>query len=304
MKKLFTSTSLFIFVIMLTAAFTGSVSAQQTVVVNYDFASAVAGTPCTATPLTMASGVTSTFTTGGTGGGTCTTPAGTAVASPPAFVANSLNQSVSLTSFAAGSTNYFQFQLSGVTNFKDYMLFFQSLRSGTGPVNLDVQYSTNGTTFTTFQTINPGNGAVASFNIDLSAVPAIENQPNVFFRLLGRDGTGSTGTLRIDNFQVAATSTLAPTAATVNVGGRVVNSSGRALARARITLTDGSGIVRTATTNPSGYYRFADVAAGQTIILNGVAKGYMFTQPTQVVSLDSDAVNVNFTAYPSSDSVK
>jgi hypothetical protein len=129
----------------------------QTVLVNYDFASATAGTPCTATPLTTATGVTSTFTTGGTGGGACTTPTGTAAASPPAFVANASNQAVSLSSFAAGSTNYFQFQLSGVSAYQDYMLFFQTRRSGTGPVNVDVQYSLNGTTFTTFATIQPPN---------------------------------------------------------------------------------------------------------------------------------------------------
>ncbi|HLM61775.1 MAG TPA: hypothetical protein VK308_13295, partial [Pyrinomonadaceae bacterium] len=156
-----------VFLLLVSAAFSSQVSAQ-TVLVNYDFASAVAGTPCTAAPLTTASGITSTFTTGGTGGGTCTTPAGTAATAPPAFVANAANQSVSLTSFATGSTNFFQFQLSGGDGFRDYMLFFQLQRSGTGPLNADIQYSTNGTTFTTFQTVNPGNGVFAAFNIDLS----------------------------------------------------------------------------------------------------------------------------------------
>lgn len=54
----------------------------QTLLVNYDFASAIAGTPCTATPLTIASGVTSTFTSGGTNGGTCTTPLGHSMWNP------------------------------------------------------------------------------------------------------------------------------------------------------------------------------------------------------------------------------
>jgi len=164
-----------VFLLLVSAAFSSQVSAQ-TVLVNYDFASAVAGTPCTAAPLTTASGITSTFTTGGTGGGTCTTPAGTAATAPPAFVANAANQSVSLTSFATGSTNFFQFQLSGGDGFRDYMLFFQLQRSGTGPLNADIQYSTNGTTFTTFQTVNPGNGVFAAFNIDLSAMTTFRSK--------------------------------------------------------------------------------------------------------------------------------
>jgi hypothetical protein len=176
----------------------------QTLVANYDFASAVAGTPCTASALSTATGVTSTFSTGGTGGGTCTTPAGTAVAAPPAFVANANNQAVSLTSFAAGSTNYFQFQLSNVDSFIDYKLFFQAQRSATGPVNADVQWSTDGTTFNTFQTVSPGNGVYSSFNVDLSALPFIENQPTVYFRISGSGGTGVGGTFRIENFQVQA----------------------------------------------------------------------------------------------------
>lgn len=222
-KLLFTTIAAFF--VLLTSA---SVWAQTTLV-NYDFASAVAGTPCTASPLTTASGVTSTFTTGGTGGGTCTTPAGTAAASPPAFVANAANQAVSLSSFAAGSSNFFQFQLSGVGNFQDYRLFFQSQRSGTGPVNADIQYSTNGTTFTTFQTVNPGNGVFAAFTVDLSTIAAIENQPTVYFRILGSGGTGAAGTFRIDNFQVQATAapaTVAPTITSANNATFTVGQAG------------------------------------------------------------------------------
>ncbi len=276
--------------------FSSTINAQ-TLLVNYDFASAVAGTPCTASTLnTPPAGVTSTFTTGGTGGGTCTTPAGTAATAPPAFVANAANQSVSLTSFAAGSSNFFQFQLGGVSSFQNYMLFFQSQRSGTGPVNADVQYSTNGTTFTTFQTVNPGNGVFAAFNIDLSAVTAIEGQPTVYFRILGSGGTGAAGTFRIDNFQVQAQG---PSAATVNVGGRVTSAKGRGISGAVVTMTDGNGNGYSAQTDSSGYYLFEDVEVGQTLIFNVRSKGYNFTQPTQVVSLTEETITVNFTGYES-----
>ena len=264
----------------------------QTVLVNYDFASAVAGTPCTASPLTTTAGVTSTFTTGGTGGGTCTTPAGTAATAPPAFVANAANQSVSLTSFAAGSSNFFQFQLSGVGNYMDYMLFFQSQRSGTGPVNVDIQYSTNGTTFTTFQTVNPGNGVFAAFNIDLSAVSAIENQPTVYFRILGTGGTGAAGTFRIDNFQVQA---MGVSAASVTVSGRVTNASGYGIGNAVVSISGGTLTEPVfARTNPFGYYTFDGIEVGETYILSVAAKGRTFNPPSRALNVQEDVTSADF----------
>lgn len=267
----------------------GSLVAQTTLV-NYNFASAVAGTPCTATPLTTATGVTSTFTTGGTGGGTCTTPAGTAAAAPPAFVANAANQSVSLTSFAAGSSNSFQFQLSGVGSYRDYFLFFQVQRSGTGPVNADVQYSTDGTTFTTFQTVSPGNGVFTAFNIDLSAVAAIESQPTVYFRILGSGGTGAAGTFRIDNFQVQAS--LSPTAGTVSISGTVNLPMDLTSKGALVTLTDVNGVSRSVSSGKKGSFRFNDVAAGETYVVSVQAKGYTFD--SQVISVTDNLTGLNF----------
>jgi hypothetical protein len=274
------------------AAFGSNISAQ-TLLVNYDFASAVAGTPCTASPLTTAAGVTSTFTTGGTGGGTCTTPAGTAATSPPAFTANAANQSVSLTSFAAGSSNFFQFQLSGVSNYQDYMLFFQSQRSGTGPVNADVQYSTNGTTFTTFQTVNPGNGVFAAFSIDLSSVTAIEGQPTVYFRILGSGGTGAAGTFRIDNFQVRA---LGITAAPASISGRIT-AGGRGISKVRVMLSGGDLEQPIyAISNSFGYYRFENLSVGETYIIEVKSKRYTFANPTLVVNLQDNVAETNFFA--------
>lgn len=264
----------------------------QTVLVNYDFASTTAGTPCVyGGPLTTASGVTSSFITST---GNCTTPAGTAATAPPAFVANAANQSVSVTGFATGSSNYFQFQLSGVSSYQDYELFFQSQRSGTGPVNADIQYSTDGTNFTTFQTVNPGNGVFAAFTVDLSTIAAIENQPTVYFRILGYGGTGAAGTFRIDNFQVRAA--LTPTAASVSISGRVLTANNRPVYRALVYLTDQNGESRMAMTNALGYYRFHDVNAGQTYTLNVLSKRYLF-EP-RVLTINEETENLNLLAQP------
>lgn len=89
----------------------------------------------------------------------------------------------------------------------------------------------------------------------------------------------------------------APTAATVSVGGRVTNAHGDGISRALIRMTDGAGVVRTTYTSSSGYYDFADVEVGQILIFDVKAKRYNFTQPTQVVSLTEELATVDFIAY-------
>jgi len=69
------------------------------------------------------------------------------------------------------------------------------------------------------------------------------------------------------------------TAASVTVGGRVVTANGRGISGARVGMSEPSGQVRYATTNPFGYFSFADVQAGETYIFSVKAKGY---QPTSV----------------------
>ncbi len=85
--------------------------------------------------------------------------------------------------------------------------------------------------------------------------------------------------------------------AIVSVAGRVTTANRRGISRALIRMTDGKGVVRATYTNSFGYYSFASVEAGQTLILDVRAKSYNFTQPTQVVSLDGNLSTVNFTSY-------
>jgi hypothetical protein len=86
-------------------------------------------------------------------------------------------------------------------------------------------------------------------------------------------------------------------AAIVSVAGRVTTANRRGISRALIRMTDGKGVVRATYTNSFGYYSFADVEVGQTVIFDVRSKRYNFTQPTQVVSLDGNSSRVNFTAY-------
>ena len=85
---------------------------------------------------------------------------------------------------------------------------------------------------------------------------------------------------------------LAPTAAMVSIGGRILTPDGRGLRNATVILTDSGGNTRTARSTTFGYYRFNDIAAGQTVIITIVSKRYRFAP--QVVSVTEDIEELNF----------
>lgn len=85
-----------------------------------------------------------------------------------------------------------------------------------------------------------------------------------------------------------------PTAAGVSISGRVLNSYGRALLRAAVTLTDQHGETQTVYTNSLGYYQFNDITAGQIVTLNVSAKGW--TYEPRVINIGESLTDVDF--YP------
>lgn len=90
----------------------------------------------------------------------------------------------------------------------------------------------------------------------------------------------------------------APTAAEVTVSGRVANYRGRGISGAIVRMTDGGGVVRWARTTSFGYYRFDNVASGETYVFTVKAKRYEFGQPTLVLYVGADEGSVNFSAAP------
>jgi hypothetical protein len=87
---------------------------------------------------------------------------------------------------------------------------------------------------------------------------------------------------------------VAPTAASVSIGGRVTNDSGRGISRSIVTLTDANGNERTATTNPFGYYRFTDVESGQNYTMVANRKGYQFENNPRVINVSENIEGENF----------
>lgn len=89
---------------------------------------------------------------------------------------------------------------------------------------------------------------------------------------------------------------LAPTAATVSIGGRVLTAAGNGIGKVQVTLTDGSGVSRTILTGGFGYYRFDEITAGQTVVISVRAKRFTFAQPTVVLNVAEELSEIDFIA--------
>lgn len=85
-----------------------------------------------------------------------------------------------------------------------------------------------------------------------------------------------------------------PSAASVSISGRVFAPDGRGVRNARVTLTDAQGNTRTVLTASFGYYRFEEVAVGETYVVAVRSKRFQFAP--QVVSVSDELTELNFTA--------
>lgn len=85
----------------------------------------------------------------------------------------------------------------------------------------------------------------------------------------------------------------APTAGTANISGRAVTRAGRAISSARITVTNTRTFEkRTVLSNTNGYFRVADLPAGDSYIVNISHKLYEFAQKITAFDLNE---NTEFT---------
>jgi predicted outer membrane repeat protein len=162
---------------------------------------------------------------------------------------------------------------------------------------LDILRNNGGTTpthrlFAASPAIDKGLNSLAVDPTNGNAVLAFDQRGTPFFRIVDGNNDG-TPTVDIGAFEFQGR----PTAASVSVAGRVTTANRRGISRALVRMTDSTGIVRTTYTNSFGYYSFADVEVGQTVIFDVRSKRYNFTQPTQVISLDGNSSRVNFIAY-------
>jgi hypothetical protein len=119
----------------------------------------------------------------------------------------------------------FSFTASACSTVTLTSVSFDARRSGTGPANFEIRYSTNNFASSVFSGVISGtnfeskSGALASL-----VVPAGET---VSFRLYGFNASGSTGTLRVDNVRFSGTiAASVPTVFAVTGGGAVCPPAG------------------------------------------------------------------------------
>ncbi len=89
------------------------------------------------------------------------------------------------------------------------------------------------------------------------------------------------------------TPSIAPTAASVSVGGRIMTAAGLGISHVRVTLNAPDGTIRTALTNSFGYYRFDEVRVGEMYILSVVHKRFVFSNPTQAIIVNDEITDLD-----------
>lgn len=139
-----------------------------------------------------------------------------------------------------------------------------------------------------------GNAAVNRVNLSSSITLSVPPGADFCLRWSDANSSGNDKGMAIDDFQMSFTTT---SAAPASIMGRVIDSAGRGISNAFVTLTGGSlttPIVRR--TNTFGYYSFEDIPVGETYIISVSSKRHNFSQSTHVVTLQENISNLDFIA--------
>jgi|GEM_PF-4243785 len=119
---------------------------------------------------------------------------------------------------------------------------------------------------------------------------AVATPLRVTLNVLGLDATETA----IGTSDSGMTCGLAPSAATVSVGGRVLDPYGRPVSGATVMMYDTHGNIRQSVSNPFGYYMFDDVESGGVYSMTVKARNYTF--PQRVVAVDDNITDFDITA--------
>ncbi len=188
-----------------------------------------------------------------------------------------------------GNVDIGAFELNNSTNGGT---FVAELPRGTTGVPYNYTLVPNNGAFTYSQT---GGSLPTGINLTTSLAPNA---------VVAVGGTAAMG--GIYNFEVTATDGantnvtnyrvqfVAPVAAGVSIGGRVMASDGRGIRNAIVTLTLQNGETIQTRTGTFGYYRFDDIEAGQTVTMSVASKRFTFA--AQIVTANENLSDVDFTA--------
>jgi len=166
------------------------------------------------------------------------------------------------------------------------------MRSGGAPN----KFPLDGTDYNPQQDLGEGNIIVYSGTGGGASVSDLTTNTNYQFRLFEYKKNANTGNNALYQLAGAANgsqNTLSANAS-VTVRGRVLSGNGRGVAGARVSLTNANGETRMTLTNPFGYYRFMQTAAGGTYTFNISHKRHTFAP--QVLTVTGEINDLNFTA--------
>ena len=168
-------------------------------------------------------------------------------------------------------------------NFSNYKIVFAALLILPG-FSLSFAQSSGGVFSITQSVIATGGGQNSSggvFSID----------GTIGQHAAGNGLTGGTLTA----FSGFWTPTIAPSAASVSVSGRILTANNNGIVNVSLMLTDPeTGEVRYARSNTFGHYIFENLAVGKIYILTVSAKKFVFAQNTRVINLLDELTDADF----------
>lgn len=137
-----------------------------------------------------------------------------------------------------------------------------------------------------------GNAAGNRATLDQIVNIAIPNGSEIMLRWSDIDDSGFDHGLAIDDVVVTL---VAPVVQNVTISGRALTADGQGIGSVTIRLSGGLLTEpMQARTNPFGYYRFEDVPAGSTYLVEAFAKSYSFN--TRMVNVKTHVTDLDFVA--------
>lgn len=214
---------------------------------------------------------------------------------------------------AAGTHLRYNFPINGnlqfnlpTTGYQNVVVKFTTRRSGSGAGTQTWSYSTDGSTFQTYQTVSPQDANPQLITFDFSGVSGVSNNPNFKLKVeFSPTGGGSVGNNRFDNFTVDATAlngvdTTPPTAtylpanntnnASTTVNPTIsFNENVRLLDNSAITNVNAQNLVDFRLTNASGaQVPFTTTFANNTITV--IPASGLATNQTYFLALKPNTV--------------
>ncbi|SHF14460.1 choice-of-anchor I family protein [Chryseobacterium takakiae] len=224
---------------------------------------------------------------------------------------------------AAGTHLRYNFPINGnlqfslpTTGYQNVVVKFTTRRSGSGAGAQTWSYSTDGSTFQTYQTVSPQDANPQLITFDFSGVSGVSNNPNFKLKVeFSPTGGGSVGNNRFDNFTVDATAlngvdttpptvTYLPANNTNNASTTVnptisFNENVRLLDNSAITNVNAQNLVDFRLTNASGaQVPFTTTFANNTITVipaSGLATNqtyFLALKPNTVEDTNDNAVSM------------